>query len=124
MLFDHHPKYDQYQWSEKKLKAAQKKPLKEEKKLQQKIPLFADQVNIPVFDADAELAKRRERHSSFDLTMRSLKARHWIDARADFFKLSLHQKFHVAVHWASWSGPRNPICFIYLVKRAKAVNHD
>lgn len=119
MLFDRHPKYDQYQWSPRKLAAAQKKPIKTAKKLQEKIPLFADQVHIPEFDADAVLAERRERHSSFDLTMRSLKARQWIEARADFFQLSLHQKFYVAVHWAGWKGPRNPSCFGYLVKQAR-----
>ena len=119
MLFDRHPKYDQYQWSPRKLAAAQKKPIKTAKKLQEKIPLFADQVHIPEFDADAELAKRRASESSFDDTIRSQKARNWMDVRSEFFALSETEKFYVAIHWAKWCGPRNPLCFGYLVKQAR-----
>lgn len=119
MIFKRRPKYLELQLSDRQIKSLQQRPERQAKRLRERLPLFADQIEAEAIDVDAEIIRRKLLTAESEQYMRDQAAKSWCKGRAEFFAAPLHIQIKVAIHWAFWCQthcPAKPTYFIYVVQ--------
>lgn len=116
MLFKRRPKYPELQLTQRQIAAMAAASKRRAKKLQAKLPLLAELIEVEEIDLEAVIDRRKDMAAKTEQYMRSRQAMHWREARAEFFAAPLDTQLKIAIHWACWSfGPRDAGCFIYVM---------
>lgn len=119
MIFKRRPKYPELQFSDRQIKAIQKRPERQAKRMRERLPLFADQIEVDAIDVDAEIDRRKLLAANSEQIFRNADAKNWREGRAEFFAAPLQIQIKVAIHWAFWCQtqcPAKPTYFIYVVQ--------
>lgn len=117
MRFQRFQRYEAFQWTPRSLVMAASRQTRDETKIQKRYPLIAQQMQAArdPFDADKELQLRNARAQSSDLRMRQLQAKHWRNARSDYFKATPEVQAAIRLDWQNWRGPLRPLYYQYVV---------
>ncbi|NDY89769.1 hypothetical protein [Ideonella livida] len=120
MKFDRVVRWESATWTPRKLAMHMSKPARQAASQAAKYPLLADVLEAPppARDPAAELRARQARMTSAESSMRNLHASQWRNARAKYRACTQEQRDEIDAKWATWTGPRNPVCFSYLVRVA------
>ena len=120
MIFKRRPKYPELQLTQRQISAMAAAPKRKAKKLQAKLPLLADLIEVETIDLDAVIDKRKDMAAHSEQCFRDADAKAWRKGRAEFFAAPLETQLKIAVHWAFWycqHAPATPTNFIYVVQR-------
>lgn len=120
MLFRRRPKYPELQLTQRQISAMAAAPKRKAKKLQAKLPLLAELIEVEEINLDAVIDKRKDMAAQSERYMRDQQAKFWRAGRAEFFAAPLETQLKIAVHWAFWNcqhAPATPTNFIYVVQR-------
>lgn len=116
MRFTRYARYEDFDWTPRKLAMARSKPDRQQKKVEERFPLLASILPPPAaFDEEAERARRRERLRKTEIDQRARLARLWRACRRDFFAASEEQKDLIRQAWATWAGPTTGLYYRYVV---------
>lgn len=117
MKFKRMERYEDFEWTKRKLAFASNRLNREQSKIDANYPLIADQVAplTPAFDADNEALARNARIKSSEARMRALYARVWKESRRDFFRATPEQMQAIRDDWRTWRGPLTSMYFRYVV---------
>jgi len=117
MKFDRTPRYGDFEWTARKLAAAQTRGQRRLQSEAKRVPLLADQLAQPKsFDADAERAARNADSHRAEKNIRDLDAKHWRHGRAMYQRATPEQQAAIRAAWLAWTGPRRPGYYIYVVE--------
>lgn len=109
--------YDPITFTERKAAAFARRQRRERDAL----PLFADQVAAKQTDWETEQMRRQELARQCEKGMRDLEAKHWRQARADYFAMNAKQRAACISEWNAWKGPRKATSFAYVVSKHNGV---
>lgn len=116
MKFTRTERYGKVTLSQRKITMMLSKPLRESKRLAEKLPLFADQLPAPqAVDVTAETMARQTHLHACEERMRALNARVWRESRRDFFAATSTERAEIRRAWANWTGPTTCLYFRYIV---------
>lgn len=116
MRFTRYARYEDFDWTPRKLAMARSKPQRLQKKVEEQFPLLAALLPPPPsFDEEGELTRRRERNRKTEIDQRARLARLWRDCRRDFFAATEEQKELIRKAWAEWRGPTTASYLRYVV---------
>jgi len=125
MLFDKRPKFDGLNWTDRKIKMLESRPKRQQEKLQNKYPLFADQIEAPVaIMIDQELSRREIVATQIEQEWRDREAKSWRKVRADYFSCSCEMRSEILSYWITWRGPRTAFNFGYVVEQFNGVSES
>ena len=116
MRFKRYERFEPFQWTDRKVAAALKRPARQAEKLARAYPLFADQLPPPAAVVlEDERAKRDRAALSMNRELRALHARVWRESRRDYFSAPPDQRATIAAAWLAWTGPVTALYFRYVV---------
>ncbi|MEF9946821.1 MAG: hypothetical protein RR800_00515 [Comamonas sp.] len=116
MKFKRMERYEPVVMTARKLGNAARRVVKQCTQLASDYPLFSDQLEQPApFDADHELKKRQKLQEAAETRMRAAQAKHWRQARRDYFQATPEQRIAIMAAWNTWRGPLRASNFQYLV---------
>jgi len=122
MRFAKTERYEPLNWTQRKQKLAASRPARDLAKARAALPLLADLLPpAPTVDLDAEASRRQVLLVVAEARMRALTARHWREARRDYFAASDSQRAAISQAWAAWRGPLTALNFRYAVDVATGV---
>lgn len=117
MKFDKRPRYAPPEFSPRAKSMFANKPKRERKKLDQKIPLFAEQVELQNnLTVEQEEERRRENFIKWEKVDRANAAKQWRDVRATYFKCTPEQRERIKTRWSAWRNKRNTTNLLYLIE--------
>ena len=94
-------------------------------RIAQAYPLFADQIEAPrALSVDEERERRERMFDRSEQRMRDLFARHWRDARREYFACAAEVRELIMGEWRGWRGPANPVCFSYVMEKHNGVGAE
>lgn len=116
MRFAKTERYERLNWTDRKKKMAASRPARDLAKARAALPLLADQLEAaPPVDLDVEAERRQARLDAAEHRMRELAAKHWRNARRQYFAATPAQRDAIRSAWAAWRGPSTARYFQYLV---------
>lgn len=122
MLFDKRPKFENLNWTERKIKTIESRPKRQQEKLQGKYPLLADQIQPPAaVNIDEELIRREVMATQIEQEWRDRVAKSWRTVRADYYVCSKEMRAEIIAYWRIWRGPRSASNFGYIVEQFNGV---
>lgn len=119
MKFTKYPAFDYRGFTPRKQAAFNNRPDRQRRKLEAKIPLFADQVDTSnQITLEEEEQQRLDRALTSHQRMRDLLAKHWRAVRQDYFALDPEVRAQVKARWEAFTGPLKPSMLWYFVRLA------
>lgn len=116
MKFTRHERPQRFQWTNRKLSAAQSKARRQAEKVKVRYPLLAEVLPLPTaLDIDDESVRRQNAIDEFTFTLRAFHARVWRESRRDYFAGTIEQRASIRNAWTSWRGPTTSLYFRYIV---------
>jgi hypothetical protein len=116
MKFKRMERYEPVDLTPRKLANAERRIARQCERLVADYPLFADQLEQPApLDPERELRHRQQLLSSAEKRMRDLQAKHWRQARREYFQATPEQRAAIMAAWNAWRGPLRASNFQYLV---------
>lgn len=110
MKFDKRPRYAPPEFSPRAKSMFANKPKRERKKLDQKIPLFAEQVELHnSLTVEQEEQRRHENFIKWEQEDRDRAAKKWRAVRAMYFKCTNEQRKKITTRWNAWRNKRNTL---------------
>ncbi len=119
--FDRYPWRSNYQWeiSDRALKMAESKPERDAKKLREKLPLLAEQIEggkVENFDGDAVRAERIKNKNDSTAEWRRKLAADWKRGRKWFYSLDEKLQKEIIERWeGNRYRPKTPVYFLGLL---------
>ena len=105
-----------FEWTHRKLLAAESRPARERRRQVARYPLFADQAPEPApFDPHLEARLRDQCARQAEQRTRDFHARVWRAARRDMQRASPEQQSAIRAGWQAWTGPCTSTYFRYVV---------
>ncbi|CAG4925264.1 hypothetical protein [Paraburkholderia gardini] len=122
MRFDRRRRIEGDSWTARKEASYLKRHVREARRIQRDIPLFADQFTpAPSLDVAEERARRERAAQHGDQEMRDLCAKHWRNARTAYFACPAGMRAEIADEWRRWRGPATGAYFAYVVEKHNGV---
>jgi len=118
MKFDRRQRIPAFEWTRRKLLAAQSRPARQHARELARYPLFADQTPAPApmaFDPHVEARLREQCARDSEQRMRDLFSRVWRESRRDMQHATHDQQQAIREAWGAWTGPRTSLYFRYVV---------
>lgn len=112
MRFKPTPRYEQYQFTDRKRQAFARKQRSE----QERFPLLAEQIAQEQHSVNEEEGLRSERMQATEARMRAFHASVWRRVRAMYFALPAADRAVIRQRWMSWTGPAEPTALSYLIR--------
>lgn len=117
MKFDKRPRYPVPEMSDRAKTMFENKPKRERTKLDKKIPLLADLVEVDnELTVEQEEDRRRNSFMDWEKQQRQAEARKWLDVRAAYFKCTKEQRAEIKARWDAWRGKRSSSYLLYVVE--------
>ncbi|WP_306552820.1 hypothetical protein [Acidovorax sp.] len=116
MRFSRQARAELFEWTQRKLTLATKRPARQAQKLASDYPLIAEVLDTPPsFDLARETEQRCRRRLQSEQRMRALHARVWRESRRDYFGATEEQRALIRAAWRDWTGPTTSLYFRYVV---------
>jgi len=117
MKFDKRPRYAPPEFSSRAKSMFANKPKRDRKKLDQKIPLFAEQVELQNnLTVEQEEERRYANFIKWEQEDRNRAAKKWRAVRAMYFKCTPEQREKIKARWNAWRNKRNDTNLMYLIE--------
>lgn len=118
MRFTRHPRYEAFQWTDRKKAAHLKRDARAQARIERDYPLFVGEFKpAPSLSVEDEGVYRENRAKQSDQSMRDLDAKHWRAARRAYFACSEEVRAAIRAAWSAWTGPLNAGNFSYVVRK-------
>lgn len=118
MRFTRQPRYEAYQWTDRKKAAHLKRDARAQARVERDYPLFVEEFKpAPSLSVEDEGARREHLAKQSEQSMRDLSAKHWRAARRAYFACSKEVRAAIRAAWSSWTGPLNAGNFSYVVRK-------
>lgn len=118
MKFEKRPRYPVPEMSDRAKTLFANKPKRERTKLDKKIPLLADLVEVNnVLTVEQEEDRRRNSFIDWETNQRQSQAKKWREVRTEYFKCTKGQKAEINARWDKWRGKRSSFNLLYIVEQ-------